>query len=78
MKKYALLQHARVGDLTKELDFWRDSIRKLIVEVGKKLDDGDTLVELVTRNLKTYSTARKADFEQVRVLAGLLRDAEKT
>lgn len=77
MKKYALLQHARVSDLTKELDFWRDTIRKLIVEVGKKLDDGDTLVELVTRNLKTYSTARKADFEQVRVLAGLLRDAEK-
>jgi hypothetical protein len=75
MKKYTLLRDQR---LTKELDFWRDTIRKVLVEMGKTLNDGDSLVELVTRNLKTYSMARKADFEQVRVLAGLLRDAENT
>ena len=58
----------RASNLSKELDFWRDTIRKVLYKTDGK--DVDTLLSDVRGHLKTYSNDLKAmDFETIEALA---------
>jgi hypothetical protein len=66
---------ARVSDLQKELDFWRDTIRKLLYNSGKK-GDAEKVIEAVTDNLKTYRT-RERSYTDYKTLMELLDASQK-
>jgi hypothetical protein len=66
---------ARLSDYAKELSFWRDTIRKILVEQGQTLKDTDTIINNVTKSLKTYSTKALEDiesFESIKIAASLI------
>jgi hypothetical protein len=46
---------ARISEYQKELDFWRDTIRKVIYEETKNKNDAEKLIDQVSLALKTYS-----------------------
>jgi hypothetical protein len=64
----------RISDLTKELDFWRDTIRKILYNRSKGKDMGEEIIKEVVNNLKTYSTLGKSNenFENIQLLSSML------
>jgi hypothetical protein len=72
---------ARLSDYRKELDFWRDTIRKVLYTQGRSEQDREALIREVTMSLKTYGTSSQAeDFPTIQAMALLLAraDQEKT
>jgi hypothetical protein len=71
-----ILLLARISDYAKELQFWRDTVRKVLVSsAAGRANDAELLIAEITSTLKTYSTrdTKSAyDFETINVLAGLL------
>lgn len=64
---------ARISDLRKELDFWRDTLRSYIVRNGARMDESDQLIRLISNKLHTWSTlSREQDPDSVLVAAELL------
>jgi hypothetical protein len=68
-----LLLLAQLNDYRRELDFWRDSIRRVLYARAGK-DDAERLFNSVTATLGTYGT-RKAttDIDSVAIMAKMLR-----
>jgi len=65
---------ARLNDYSRELSFWRDTIRKLLTS-GGSVPPPEKVVEQVTLSLRTFGTLdRKTlnDFEAIKVGAELL------
>jgi hypothetical protein len=53
--KIRVILLARISEYQKELDFWRDTIRKVVYEVTKNKNDAEKLIDQVSLALKTYS-----------------------
>jgi hypothetical protein len=76
-QKAKLLLLARIRDYAKELDFWRDTIRKIITNRNTK-QDADILFSTVTQKLSTWGTRPESkDFEAISVMADLIKDKQK-
>lgn len=75
-----VLLFARLSDYSKELDFWRDTIRKILYQTTGENTTSEMVISQVTRTLKTYGTLRGdsvEDFEAIKVLAGILSDSRE-
>jgi hypothetical protein len=75
--KMKLLLLARISDYSKELFFWRDTIRLMAVsEENKKNAEG--LINKITEHLKTYSTKTDdLDLDAVKIAAAWIAEEEK-
>jgi DNA repair exonuclease SbcCD ATPase subunit len=72
-----VLMMARLSDYAKELDFWRDTIRKILYQGKGETLTAEGVVRQVTQTLKTYSTLSESfAWDAAKVMAGILRDAE--
>jgi len=78
LKKQILLT-AKLNDYKKELNFWRNTIRKILYKQSNKENNADNLFKLVSSSLKTYQTNEKhiPDFESLKVLSEYVKDIGK-
>ena len=62
---------ARFSDFSKELSFWKDTIRKLLYSCGESKENADELYDTITNNLKTYLTKKvyRQDYDTINYLA---------
>ena len=69
-----LLLLSRLHDYSKELTFWRDTVRKIIFQSTKQKTDVELIIETVTENLKTYGakSGKEVDFKAVEVMARMI------
>ena len=77
IKKQILLQ-AKLNDYSKELSFWRNTIRKILYNESSKYPNKEKIFEVVSESLKTYQTheAHKHDFETLKVLSKMINDID--
>lgn len=77
LKKQILLQ-AKLHDYSKELNFWRNTIRKILYKEKSKYQDADVLFNIVSNTLKTYQTNDKNnfDFESLKALSKMIKDID--
>jgi len=73
---------ARISDYAKELEFWRNTIRKILYSKEDENKTSDMIIRTVTETLHTFSTLRGYDqhsFKSIEVLADLIayREAKK-
>lgn len=54
---------SRLSDYSKELDFWHDTVRKLLYNVKHEYRVSDKLIKTVTETLGTYQTLGKLEVE---------------
>lgn len=54
-----------IKDYSKELSFWKDTIRKAFCKNKKDLKTMDDFFEFVTINLRTYKTLEKCDYSNI-------------
>ncbi|MBT2668651.1 hypothetical protein J7J00_24790 [Bacillus sp. ISL-4] len=78
-KKSQILLLAKLNDYRKELNFWRDTIRKIIYQLPNGDSKAEQLIKIVSKSLKTYQTHEKQehDFEALKVLSKMIRDMEQ-
>lgn len=69
----------RIAQLSKELTFWRDTIRKLLYDSRKEFQTADKVIETVTATLKTYTTREHNDekMDEMLYLAQLIADSKE-
>lgn len=60
----------KLADHQKELNFWKDTIRKVLYQAGSGLDVTNALFNSVTSALETYHTKKDVTFE-VEIIKGL-------
>lgn len=74
-----ILLLARLTDYSKELNFWRDTIRKLLYQSAGSRIDSEKIITHVTETLKTYGTKKGSlmEFEAIKVMAGLLSNSSQ-
>ena len=78
ISKQRLLLQARLFDYAKELEFWRNAFRTLILNKSGSAHNADELIKSVTDELKTHGTkASTHQFETIRIAAEWLADAER-
>lgn len=77
LKRHLLLQ-AKAHDYRKELNFWRDTIRKLLYDKKTNNKNADDLFKMVSSALKTYHTHEKNvfEYEELKVLSKYVLDIE--
>ncbi len=77
--KMRLLLLSKLHDYRKELNFWRNTIRKVLYQNKYDKKQADDLVNLVTSTLKTYQTNSKDehDFEHLKMMASYIKEKEK-
>ncbi|MDM5197592.1 hypothetical protein QUF79_06125 [Fictibacillus enclensis] len=78
IKKQILLQ-AKLNDYRKELNFWRNTIRKILYKLPDGENKATDLFNLITKSLKTYQTNEKYihDFESLKALSKYIEDIDK-
>ena len=79
-KKQNILLLARIRDYSKELSFWRDTIRKILfLNTNRDKQFADKLFEQVMDNLKTYSTLSKhtEDFITIGLVESITSELNK-
>jgi len=77
-QRVRLLLLARLSDYGKELDFWRDTIRKILYESKADERTVERIFDQVTKSLKTYSVQeREVDFNAIETLANILNENKK-
>lgn len=54
-----------IKDYSKELSFWKDTIRKAFCKDKEEMKTMDNFFEFVTINLKTYKTLEKCDYSNI-------------
>lgn len=62
MRRYLI---SIIKDYSKELSFWKDTIRRAFCKNKKDLKNMDDFFESVTMNLKTYKTLKKCDYSNI-------------
>lgn len=78
-RKYKIIHMAKLNDYSKELNFWRNTIRKLIYETNSGKDKAEMVIKTVSSSLKTYQTlGQEHDFESLKVLSSLLNEKDKS
>ena len=63
--KNKLLLEKKISDYSKELNFWKDTIRKILYGVSKEEMKKKDICEIVTNNLKTYRTREKCQYSEL-------------
>lgn len=78
-KKFLILM-SRLRDYSKELNFWKDTIRKIIYQSKDKNINAEVVINSVTKSLKTYQTKTDEidNFESINILAKMLKYESKT
>lgn len=59
--KHRLYLLARISDYSRELEFWRDVARKIILSEGTTKRQAEDLIDAVTRTLKTWGTTKTSN-----------------
>lgn len=79
-KKQLILQLARLRDYSKELDFWRDTIRKITYKSTNGNINSESIINTITTTLKTYQTKKsdEENFETINMLANMLNNTLET
>lgn len=76
--KHRILLQARLFDYSKELEFWRNTIRSLLLDSGSDKRTPEELISKVTASLGTYGTKSSGEsYETIRVAARWLSEAEQ-
>lgn len=77
LRRIQILMSARLSDYSKELTFWRDTIRKILYQATGDSKASETVINHVTETLRTYGTRSGTadDFETINVLAGILSNS---
>lgn len=80
LTKQRLLLQARMFDYSKELSFWRNSVRSLLLQRGGTTQGADELFRQVTDSLNTFGTKAKDEhsYENLKVAIRWLSEAEKS
>ncbi len=78
-----ILLMARLSDYSKELTFWRDTIRKVLYCAIDDRESAEVILRGVTNTLRTYGTLERdvdpvQEFETIKTLAQLFAAAEHT
>lgn len=63
--KNKLLLERKLSDYSRELNFWKDTIRKILYGVSKDAMKKKDICEIVTDNLKTYRTKEKCKYSEL-------------
>lgn len=63
--KNKLVLERKLSDYSKELNFWKDTIRKILYGVGKDEIKKKDICEIVTDNLKTFRTREKCNYSEI-------------
>lgn len=72
-----MLMEKRLIDYSKELNFWKDTIRKILYGVSKEGMKKNNIFEIVTNNLKTYRTKEKCEYYELEKIIEELKDEKK-
>ncbi|WP_340104897.1 hypothetical protein [Rhodohalobacter sp. 8-1] len=78
-RKIKTLLMARISDYSKELEFWRNTIKSLLISKYDKSEDSvDDLLREISRSLNTQRTLAfdKFDFDEIEVMLKLLKNDE--
>lgn len=81
IRKHKYLLISRLSDYSKELCFWRDTVRKLLYERGEDKKFADEFLNQITKTLKTYGTLsfhKENDFELVRTMIDKIKEEDKS
>lgn len=77
--KQRLLLQARLFDYSKELDFWRNAIKALLLSSGGEKRSAEELTANVTKALGTYGTnSSNNSYEAIQVAAKWLTETERS
>ena len=65
---------SRLADYSRELSFWRDSLRKALGPSPDGTRRAESVIDAITDNLKTYGTREHSprDFRTLEVLSDLI------
>ncbi|MFZ0304634.1 MAG: hypothetical protein WAL75_18225 [Terracidiphilus sp.] len=78
--KYSLYLLSRISDYSKELEFWRDTVRKILLSGGVGKERAEEVLTSVMVSLHTYGTQGRADatvhFDSILEVARLLTKPE--
>jgi hypothetical protein len=73
LQKHNIMLLARISDLSKEITFWRDTIRKMMYTVGQRKDEVEGFLRSVSSSLGTQSThANSGNFDSIMLLSKML------
>jgi uncharacterized membrane-anchored protein YhcB (DUF1043 family) len=77
--KRHLLIKTKLYDYSKELNFWRDTIRKMLYQNKIDNNNAEELFKAVSSSLKTYQTHKNNEhgFEELKVIAKYLNEMDK-
>lgn len=75
-RKHKLLLLCRIKDYKKELDFWRDTLRKILYGHNNNNNEINEIFNCVTDNLKTYGTKQEKDinYDDIKILNSILNN----
>jgi hypothetical protein len=78
LKKQILLK-AKLNDYRKELNFWRNTIRKILYSFPSGDKNANDLMGIITKSLKTHQTNEREehDFETLKVLSKMIKDIDQ-
>lgn len=74
--KWKILYKSKLSDFRKELDFWKDTVRRVIYKAGENKIDSQELFNIVTTNLQTYQTKTNANdhYETLKVMSKMFEE----
>jgi hypothetical protein len=74
-----LITSATISDLSKELQFWRDTIRKIIVTNTADKKTAENLITQITETLESWRTQGRItkDFEKLKLVVQMLSETEE-
>lgn len=75
--KNKLVLERKLSDYSRELNFWKDTIRKILYGVSKDEMKKKDICEIVTDNLKTYRTKEKCKYSELEDLIEEFKEDEK-
>ena len=75
--KNKLVLERKLSDYSRELNFWKDTIRKMLYGIGKDEMKRKDIFEIVTDNLKTYRTKEKCNYTELEDIIEELKDDKK-
>lgn len=78
--KQRLYLLARLSDYSRELTFWRDTIRKMLYQAGAEKKTVENILDQVTTTLRTHGTREdwQSELKTLEIAARLLANREKT
>jgi len=78
-RKSRILLHSKLNDYQKELNFWRDTVRKILYKLPNNKSTSEEVLKTVTETLGTYQVNERTehDYEYLKVMGKLLNESEE-